>query len=218
MLYFIKQEGKEQNYLKIGYSKNIDSRINQYNTYNPDFKILGIASGDKEQETLLHDLIKNFKYKTEWFIEDEEVYNVWDNYLKNHPINNLESKYYSDYIYKYINSLDDLDFDIPLEESYDQIIINSHPFIQIIADITTQEEFPILILHRFNKFNKIIPIHKIEKGVDSNKFKNMRAYRINDILWILEEKLIGTPNTVSVLCFDMDAPCLETLKWEEIKI
>ena len=218
MLYLIKQNGQNQNFLKIGYSKNIDSRLKQYNTYNPNFEILGIASGDKTQESLLHNLIKDYKYKTEWFIENEEIYNIWNNYLKFHPINNIQSNYYSDYIVKYIYSLDNLDYNIHIDESYDQFIINRCPFIQVVADITTQDGSPILILHKFNYFTKIIPIDKIEKGTSSNEFKDVRAYKINNVLWVLEEKVLYTSDVFSILCFDMDAPCLENLEWEEIII
>lgn len=54
MLYLI----KSNKFLKIGYTSNIDNRIKQYKTHNPDIKILSIIEGTREDEKKLHELCK----------------------------------------------------------------------------------------------------------------------------------------------------------------
>ena len=53
MIYLIKQEGKEQNYLKIGYTKDIDDRLKAYNTHNANFELIETIEGEKDIETTL---------------------------------------------------------------------------------------------------------------------------------------------------------------------
>lgn len=79
MLYLIKQEGKEQNYLKIGYTKNIEERLKAYNTHNANFKLIEtIENADISIETFAHNLLEKFKYKGEWYTESNEVYLIWE--------------------------------------------------------------------------------------------------------------------------------------------
>lgn len=77
MLYLIKQEGKEQNYLKIGYTKNLDERLKAYNTHNASFELIEFFEGEKDIETFAHNLLIQFKYKGEWYIENNEIYLIW---------------------------------------------------------------------------------------------------------------------------------------------
>lgn len=77
MLYLIKQETKEQNYLKIGYAKNVQERLKTYNTHNADFKLLDIIEGDRDLEMYAHNLALNYVYKGEWFYENPEIYITW---------------------------------------------------------------------------------------------------------------------------------------------
>ena len=78
MIYLIKQEGKEQNYLKIGYTKDIDDRLKEYNTHNANFELIETIEGEKDIETYAHKLLVQFKYKNEWYIENNEVYIIWE--------------------------------------------------------------------------------------------------------------------------------------------
>lgn len=78
MLYLIKQEGKEQNYLKIGYTKDIDDRLKAYNTHNANFELLETFEGEKDIETYAHKLLNQLKYKGEWYIESNEIYTIWE--------------------------------------------------------------------------------------------------------------------------------------------
>ena len=82
MLYFI----KSQNYVKIGYSKDFETlvdRMRSYCTHNPYFILLSFTEcGTNEDETDLHYLCAKYKYSTEWFKDDIEVYKIWENYVK----------------------------------------------------------------------------------------------------------------------------------------
>lgn len=66
---------KSNNYYKVGYAKDIASRLNAYKTHNPDFELIGYKHGDKTSESKWHEFLKGFrKDDTEWFnITDEEV-------------------------------------------------------------------------------------------------------------------------------------------------
>lgn len=61
MIYLI----KDREYLKIGYTKNIDSRMSNYRTHNPHFELLAYKEGLKQDESKLHKLCSNYKYTTE---------------------------------------------------------------------------------------------------------------------------------------------------------
>ena len=63
MLYLI----KSSTYLKIGYTYNIEKRMNQYATHNPDFILLDTAEGSLRDEENLHAILKPYWIKNEWF-------------------------------------------------------------------------------------------------------------------------------------------------------
>ena len=48
MIYLI----KNRNYLKIGYSNNIEERLKNYNIHNPNYELLAIRDGTREFETV----------------------------------------------------------------------------------------------------------------------------------------------------------------------
>lgn len=77
MIYLI-QSG---NNLKIGFTSNLKSRLNQYKTHNPDIRLLNYKSGTKEDEKKLHVLCEKYKYYTEWFTYCEEVIDIFNNYI-----------------------------------------------------------------------------------------------------------------------------------------
>ena len=90
MLYLIRLKGKEQSLLKIGFTENINKRLNSYKTYNPLIELLSVKEGNIRDETNLHNKLSNYVYSTEWFIECDEVYKVWNNYIYVKP--NIEEK------------------------------------------------------------------------------------------------------------------------------
>lgn len=54
MIYLLKS-GK---FLKIGFTSNIENRIKQYKTHNPDILVLSMIEGTREDEKKLHTLCK----------------------------------------------------------------------------------------------------------------------------------------------------------------
>lgn len=78
MLYLI----KSNNSLKIGTTTNLKNRLSAYKTHNPDIELLDVCDGDLKEESELHSLLKNYQYKQrkEWFVECEEVYNIWNKF------------------------------------------------------------------------------------------------------------------------------------------
>ena len=68
MLYLI----ESGNYIKIGFSKDLDSLKNRmitYKTHNPDIKLLGLCEGTEEDECNYHIKLDNYKLynRAEWF-------------------------------------------------------------------------------------------------------------------------------------------------------
>lgn len=63
MLYLI-QSGE---YVKIGYTYNIHTRIQNYQTHNPEIKFLGAKQGDLSLEQKYHTILKDKLVKGEWF-------------------------------------------------------------------------------------------------------------------------------------------------------
>jgi hypothetical protein len=76
MLYLI----ESSDYYKIGYASDIDRRLKQYNTHNPDYIVLDIKEGDTKDEALLHRKCKEFRIKGEWFEKCADVLDVWYTY------------------------------------------------------------------------------------------------------------------------------------------
>ena len=68
MLYLI----ESGNYIKIGFSKDLNSLKNRmitYKTHNPDIKLLGLCEGTEEDECNYHIKLDNYKLynRAEWF-------------------------------------------------------------------------------------------------------------------------------------------------------
>ena len=76
MIYLI----KSNEYLKIGYTNNIGSRVKSYNTHNPDYEIVSVKSGSKVDEMRLHKLCRNYHYDKEWFYDVPYVREVFETY------------------------------------------------------------------------------------------------------------------------------------------
>lgn len=78
MLYLI----KSAEYLKIGYTDNLDSRLKQYDTHNPNYELLGTQNLSKWHESKLHEMCKEHHAKLEWFYDTQEVRDTFFNWQK----------------------------------------------------------------------------------------------------------------------------------------
>nr|DAD94560.1 MAG TPA: hypothetical protein [Siphoviridae sp. ctREU2] len=78
MLYLI----ESGNYVKIGYAKDIDKRMLQYATHNPNFSLVDATYGELSDEKDLHRILKPYRYINEWYYFNKEVALVWLDYVK----------------------------------------------------------------------------------------------------------------------------------------
>ena len=78
MIYLI----KDRDYLKIGYSANIDQRKKSYDTTNCYAEIIMTKDGSRKDESNLHKLCEKWRYKNEWFYYNEEIIKIFEEY---HP-------------------------------------------------------------------------------------------------------------------------------------
>ncbi len=77
MLYLIKCD----NFLKIGYTSNLENRLKHYHTHNPNFEILYTRKGDKKDEHYLHKLLSKYKIdSSEWYKYSPYIIKVFKNY------------------------------------------------------------------------------------------------------------------------------------------
>ena len=78
MLYLIKSYGpKGKKIYKVGYTTNLDNRLNQYFSHNPFIELISTREGDEELEKLIHVCLYSLEYKftkggklDEWFTGD----------------------------------------------------------------------------------------------------------------------------------------------------
>lgn len=70
MIYFIQCN----DYVKVGYTSNLKSRMKDYVTENPyPTKLLHILNGGYDIERKIHKQLKKFKHRGEWFLYTAEV-------------------------------------------------------------------------------------------------------------------------------------------------
>jgi len=62
-----------QDYIKIGFTTDMNTRLNAYNTHNPLYKVLRVIDGN--YESFLHRKFSNKRFKNEWFLLNEEDVN-----------------------------------------------------------------------------------------------------------------------------------------------
>lgn len=74
MLYLI----KSSNYIKIGFTNNINNRMKAYNTCNPDYELLDTVEGTEEDESNFHNIISKYHYRGEWFYFNQEILDIWN--------------------------------------------------------------------------------------------------------------------------------------------
>lgn len=76
MLYLI----KSSKYLKIGFTDNLEDRLKQYDTHNPDYELISTLNVAKRHEKRIQDLCMPYHYKLEWFYDVPEVRELFENY------------------------------------------------------------------------------------------------------------------------------------------
>lgn len=76
MIYLI----ESGNFYKIGFTENLKSRMKQYTTHNPDYRLIDNFDGDKEDEKELHELCKEFNHSSEWFNKDKRILEIFQEY------------------------------------------------------------------------------------------------------------------------------------------
>ena len=77
MLYLI----EDGNYLKIGFTKDIKSRMKTYQTHNPTCVLLQTKKGIKKDEATLHSLCESYRFNNEWYYNVVEVKQTFENYI-----------------------------------------------------------------------------------------------------------------------------------------
>lgn len=76
MLYLI----KDRDYIKIGYTSNLDQRQKAYETTNCYAEVIMTKDGTRKDESNLHKLCDKWHYKNEWFHYDEEIVKIFEEY------------------------------------------------------------------------------------------------------------------------------------------
>lgn len=82
MLYLIRTYGiGGKSYLKVGFTDNIQNRLNQYKIHNPLLELISTREGTQDEELMVQlylqtqDLKANFL--NEWFVEDSKVCDIF---------------------------------------------------------------------------------------------------------------------------------------------
>jgi len=80
-IYFV--QGENGGAIKIGYSENVNQRIIKLQTGYPDKLILlGKFNGTYEIESKIHDELKAYNLKGEWFKPNKVVFDTMEKYIK----------------------------------------------------------------------------------------------------------------------------------------
>ena len=79
--YYNKDTKEVLDLLKIGYTKDINSRIDSYYLHNPECRLLDTREGNTELESYFHSLYNKYSYpkRKEWFYYSQEIV---DNFQK----------------------------------------------------------------------------------------------------------------------------------------
>jgi len=81
MLYLIRSFGKNKTALKIGFTDNIENRMNIYKAHNPFFELISTREGTFIEEAYIHLYLEALGYKedflNEWFIDTPEIYQIF---------------------------------------------------------------------------------------------------------------------------------------------
>lgn len=98
MIYLI----KSGEYVKIGFSENINKRLSILQTGNPiKMEIIDYKEGNKIDEGILHSLCKEFRIRGEWFKDCDQVREIFKNYISK-KLDNIKIQD-KDFIYVNLN-------------------------------------------------------------------------------------------------------------------
>lgn len=124
MLYLI----SSSHYIKIGYSSDINKRISQYTTCNPDYRILDTyKEGTKKDESNLHNILSEYTYRGEWMYYNDQIIKVWNDYT-NHFVNTLpeiEKSECEKYIEEMTNRMLDAEWERDIARYQKYFIVNN---------------------------------------------------------------------------------------------
>jgi hypothetical protein len=152
MIYLILSAGFKDNNpdqfekrLKIGYTKDLDSRLDSYFTSNPDCILLQTREGDTSVETYLHKKFEKYSYpkRNEWFYYNQEIIDHFQDEIEDFidegilldcireslrsgisPISELKEKYLNQ-ILDEIKSRDDFEEELYDEEIFTKVITDT---------------------------------------------------------------------------------------------
>ena len=85
MLYLIRSFGRGgKSILKVGYTDDINKRMNQYFYYSPGFELIAIREWDEMLEDMIQIYLKFLGYQyqrncrlNEWFEDDPKIYQIF---------------------------------------------------------------------------------------------------------------------------------------------
>lgn len=64
---------RNNNFLKIGFAKDVQRRMKCYNTCAFGYQLLDVRDGDKQVEKLLHRMFKKYQVAKEWFEDNDYI-------------------------------------------------------------------------------------------------------------------------------------------------
>lgn len=76
MLYLI----KDRDYIKIGYTSDMESRLKHYDTHNVYYELLDVVPGTEQDERDIHSKLKEYNYKLEWYYSNNITLNCLSEY------------------------------------------------------------------------------------------------------------------------------------------
>lgn len=154
MLYLI----KSQQYVKIGFTTDLEKRMSIYTTHNPDFELLDTCIGTLKDEKSLHKQIKDFQFKNEWYYDNPKIYEIWNIFKRTASLkNNLRLLDFVDknilfFILKLVNP----------NNINDKIEIDSQWLKIISYELNISEDS---ILNSLEKLKKLGIIYNIKKSI-----------------------------------------------------
>lgn len=64
---------RNNNFLKIGFAKDVQRRMKCYNTCAFGYQLLDVRDGDKQVEKLLHKMFRKYQVAKEWFEDNNYI-------------------------------------------------------------------------------------------------------------------------------------------------
>lgn len=206
MLYLI----EDRDYLKIGYAKSIKQRLSNYITENVYAKLIDYKEGDLIDERSLHLLCHDYKYRGEWFINCDEVKNIWKSYDNNKDRKEFNNLTFKEVVLKYHKTGVLTDFETKkypwLKEAFEILEIKDFSKLRYVqteiiklyktkSDKSLDYKIAVELNDKIelNKFYKLGEVKRILTNIYENLNINQKA-KSNDI----EKYYITEPKTKKV--------------------